>query len=138
MLKGIRARLDAAIDQEKELVWAVATLAFFRFFLLGELPPENDASYTQMTHLIWGDIAVDNREDPSILQVHLKRSKCDQFGRGMDVFVGRTKNELCPVAAVLLYLTARGSSQGPLFIDSHQRPLTKSKFVTRIRSLLDE
>ena len=26
----------------------------------------------------------------------------------------------------------------PALIDSHQRPLTKSKFVTRIRSILDE
>ena len=56
----------------------------------------------------------------------------------MDVFVGRTRNELCPVAAVLSYLAVQGSSQGPLFTDTRQQLLTKTRFVARIISVLDK
>ena len=138
MLRSVRAKLEATQEAEKELVWAVATLAFFGFFRLGELLLDRDAAYTPTAHLSWGDIAADSRDDPSMLRVHLKRSKCDQFGMGVDVFVGRTRCELCPVAAVLSYLAVRGSSQGPIFIDSRQQPLTKAKFVARIRNILAE
>ena len=120
------------------MTWAVASLAFFGFFRLGELLLDKDATYLEAAHLSWGDIAVDNRDNPAILQVHLKRSKCDQFGPGVDVVVGRTLNELCPVAAVLTYLAARGSAPGPLFIDTARRPVAKAKFNNRIQGILDE
>ena len=95
-------------------------------------------AYVEAVHLSWGDIAANSRNDPSALRVHLKRYKCDQFKRAVDVFVGRTHNDLCPVAAVLAYLAACGSVPGPLFIDANHRPLTTTKFVTRIQGILDE
>ena len=75
---------------EKQLVWAVASLAYFGFFRLGELLVDTADEYDLAVHLSWGDVAVDNRTSPSMVKVHLKRSKCDQFGRGVDVVVGRT------------------------------------------------
>ena len=75
---------------------------------------------------------------PSMLRIHLRWSECDQVEEGVDVFVGRTKNELCPAVAVLSYLAVRGSSQGPLFIDTRQQPLTKPKSVAMIRTILAE
>lgn len=113
-------------------------MAFFGFFRLGELLPENETAYARATHLSWGDVAVDDRHQPTMLRIHLRRSKCDQFGRGVDVFVGRTANEICPVAATLAYFALRGGTEGPLFIDSQRRPLTKDKFVKRIRDILRE
>ena len=118
MLGAIHTALNAASDNERDLIWAVASLVFFEFFDLGELLMDKESVYTQATHLSWGDVATDSRDKPSMLRVHLKRSKYDQFGRGVDVFVGRTGNVLCPVAAVLAYLAVRGSSPGPLFIDA--------------------
>ena len=35
MLRAIRSTLDTASDPERELIWAVASLAFFGFFRLG-------------------------------------------------------------------------------------------------------
>ena len=60
---------------------------------------------------------VDNLEAPTctMVQVHLKRSKTDQFGRGTKVFLGRTGCTLCPVAAVLGYIAATGTAEGPFF-----------------------
>ena len=52
----------------------------------------------------WSDVAVDNHESPSVIRIHLRRSKTDQFGRGVDIYLGATGDELCPVAALLAYL----------------------------------
>ena len=33
----------------------------------------------------WGDVTVNDLAVPTTLKVHLSRSKCDQFGKGVDV-----------------------------------------------------
>ena len=40
------------------------------------------------------------------------------------------------MATVLLAVC--GSSSGPLFVDTQKQPLTKARFVTRIRGILEE
>ena len=66
---------------------------------------ETADEYDRAVHLSWGDVAVDSsRTSLSVVKVHLKRSKCDQFGRGVDVVVGRTDTRICPVAAVVSYI----------------------------------
>lgn len=47
---------------------------------------------------------VDDKMDPTCLLVRIKASKTDQTCQGITLCVGRTYNELCPVAAVLTYL----------------------------------
>ena len=138
VLRSIREQLDVSRARDRELTWAVASLAFFGFFRLGELLPESEEAYARATHLSWGDVAINNAHQPTMLKIHLKRSKCDQFGRGTDVFVGRTTDEICPVAATLAYFAVRGGTEGPLFIDAQRKPLTKAKFVGRIRDILGE
>ena len=73
MLGAIRAVLDAASDQERELVWAVVSLAFFGFFHLGELLVDADSACTEATHLSWGDVVVNSQDEQSMLRVHLKQ-----------------------------------------------------------------
>ena len=82
-----------------------------------------------------GDI-VDDQANPSIICFFLKRSKCDQFGTGVEVFIGKTGKPVCPVTAVLAYLSSRGDGPGPFFKDSHGKPLTKSMFIREVRSAL--
>ena len=62
-------------------------------------------------------------------QIHLKTSKCDQFGQGADVVVGVTGTDICPVSALSQYLVGR---QGPFFLDEDGKPLTKPDFVRRL------
>ena len=71
-----------------------------------------------------------------MVKVRLKCSKTDPFRQGVDVYVGRTGQVLCPVSALLNYLVAHGSEEGLLFDFSDGSPLTKSKFVGKIRVLL--
>ena len=51
-----------------------------RIFRLGELLVETVGQYDRAVHLSWEDVVVDNRTSPSMVRVHLKRSKCDRSG----------------------------------------------------------
>ena len=76
-------------------------------------------------HLLFADLAVDNLAQPSMLRIHLKVSKTDTFGRGVDMVIGKTTNNLlCPIRAMLDNLLASGSGQGPLFRFRIGKPLS--------------
>ena len=69
------------------------------------------------------------------MRIHLKHSKTDQQQLGVDLYVGRTFNNLCPVAAMLAYLALRGQTEGPLFmVDS--KPLSREFLVQWLRETL--
>jgi hypothetical protein len=75
-------------------------LAFFGFLRVGELTSPDDASYDLSVHLSFADIAVDDPFRPSFVRVAIKQSETDPFRRGVDLFLGRTGNDLCPVGAI--------------------------------------
>ena len=76
--------------------------------------------------LSWGDVSIDNRDDPSVIRVYLCFSKCDQYGRGVKVYVGRCVSIwLYPVAAVTSYMACRGPKPGPFFQLGSGRTQTK-------------
>ena len=58
-----------------------------------------------------GDVSLNDSVNPSMVRVHIKASKTDPFRRGVYVYLGKTGNELCPVAAVAAYMVVRGSLQ---------------------------
>ena len=75
-------------------------------------------------------------EKPSSLRIRIKASKTDPFQQGVDIFVWRTGNELCPVAVTLAYMVQRGPGPGPLFKFQDGKPLTCQRFVARVREAL--
>lgn len=97
----------------------------------------NALSYDPSSHLSFGDIAVDSITLPSMLQVTLKSSKTDPFRKGVNIYVGKTDNFLCPVSALLKYFALRGDRPGMLFKFEDNSLLTKSKFTQHLRILLD-
>ena len=123
-------------DVDTIMLWAAAVMCFFGFFRAGELTIPNLSAYDKSIHLSWGDVTVDNTLQPRMLKVTLKRSKTDQLGKGVDVFIGKTDCPLCPIAAVLAYMVARGSHHGPFFKFADGRALTKPKFTHHIRLAL--
>ena len=104
VLAKIRQALSNSSNLERLVLWAIACTAFFGFFRLGELLPESANAFNASTDLAWGDVAVDSHLAPTMIQIHLKKSKCDQFGAGSDVLVGSTGEELCRVRAILNYI----------------------------------
>lgn len=67
---------------------------------------------------------VDNPSNPNIIKVRIKASKTDPFRNGVDVYIGKTGQLLCPVSALLNYLAVRGCNQGLLFQFANHSPLT--------------
>ena len=120
------------------MVWAVCSAAFFGFFRLGELLMSAPSGFNPAIHLAWRDVCVDCIERPTTVRVHLRVSKCDQFGRGVDVFLNRVDSPVCPVAALLAYMVVRGSAPGPFFVTEDGSVLVKSVFVSALRELLVE
>ena len=118
--------------------WAAVTLCFFGFFRSGEITLPSQGAFNPGKHLSWGDVAIDSPTKPRALKVHLRQSKTDQFGKGMDVVIGSTGDPLCPVAAVSAYMAIRGGAAGPFFVFPDGTPLTKAKFVDITRQALSE
>ena len=79
---------------------------------------------------------INDRSAATMMKFHLRKSKCDQFGTGADILVGRSGCQLCPVAAILAYMKERGGHPGAFFIDDNRVPITKGKFVARVRDAL--
>ncbi len=64
-------------------------------------------------HLSFDDVTVDSFSNPSTLKVRIKASKINPLRVGVDVYVGKPGDVLCPVPAVLAYMVARGKNPGP-------------------------
>lgn len=62
---------------------------------------------------------MDDKENPSMVRIPLKKSKCDQFGSGVDVVLGRVGTTLCPVSALLHYIAARGATPSWSLLPGH-------------------
>ena len=123
-----------AVSYDEALLWAAATTCFFGFFRAGELTVPTPSAFNSAIHLAWGDVSIS--EDGRMLRVFLKRSKTDQYGRGVEVFIGSTGDLLCPVDAVRVYAARRGSGEGAFFRTANGVPLSKPRFVEMVRSAL--
>ena len=81
-------------------------------------------------------VSCDSRCEPKLCCIRLKTSKTDPLRKGVDVFVGATGKDLCPVRAMVYYLSLRGTSLGFLFRYMNGKPLTKDKLVSKMRAIL--
>ena len=126
-------RPDPIVIYDNVMLGAAATLCFFRS---GEITVPAISAFNERRHLAWGDVAVDRANPPALIKIHLKHSKCDQLGNGVDVVVGRTGTDVCPVTLTLRYVKERGPTAGPFFLRQDGTPLTKAFFVSRVREAL--
>ena len=85
------------------MLWAACSITFFGLLRAREITMPTRSAFQSNTHLAWEDVSVDNVQKPKILKVHLKVSKCDQFGNGIDIFLGRIESPMCTVSAALSY-----------------------------------
>lgn len=140
ILRQIKAIWEVHRGQDPDIVmlWAAACLGFFGFLRAGEMTVPSDSGYEADVHLNRSDIAVDDPRKPTVLRVTIKQSKTDPFRRGIDIFLGKTATDLCPVTAMLNYLLVRGTGEGPLFKFRDGRSLTRQRLVDAIREALQE
>ena len=124
-------------EHNTAMLWAGQQHVSFLFFRAGELTVPSQAAFDSAMHLAWGDIAVDEGQPPPTVRYVLKRSKTDQFWQGMAVFMGATRNELCPVRATIVFVVVRGDAPGLFFCFEDGTTLTKARFVMQVREALD-
>ena len=120
----------------RAMLWAACCIAFFGFLRIGEMVVPSQEAYDPSVHLNFSDVSVNNPERPTMLKICIKQSKTDPFRKGVDLFLGKTDADICPVRALLNYLIMRGRAQGPLFILEDGRFLTRQYFVTAVRGAL--
>ena len=112
------------------------TTLLFRFS--GEITIPSCSSYDPVVHLNCNNISVDSPTHPSIIKIRIKCSKTDPFHQGVDVYVGKTNQLLCPITSITLRYMVRIKACYRVFRFSNGSPLTKSKFVKRFRTLLQQ
>ena len=115
------------------MLWAACCMAFFGFMRCGEFTVANRTSDPPIKST---DVALDSHTNPSLARAWLRKAKCDPFGKGVCIYLGKSGTTVCPVAAIVNYLVARPREVGPLFVWADGSPLTRDCFVGRIRSIL--
>ena len=120
------------------MIWAACCLAYFGLLRVSEFTISSPNHLDPSKDLLLSDIALDNRESPSLIQITLKQSKGDQFRKGEKIYVGRTTHAVCPVHALVQYLARRGHTPGPLFSFSDSKWLTRDSFSTALNKALEE
>ena len=93
----------------------------------------SERCFDLQVHLCYEDIKVDDKRNPTYLQVSIKASKTDPYRQGVKLYIGATNVELCPVTAVISFKVARDNSSGPLFRRQDGKYMTGDFFVSAIR-----
>lgn len=138
ILLKIRTAWDGSSEWDKIMLWAAMCICFFGFLRCGEVVVPGELNFDPSQHLTFADIAVDNVSHPTFMKVGIKQSKTDPFRKGTEIIIGRTGGALCPVAATLSYMVLRGPGSGPFFMFRDGRPLTRQRFVTALRDILQQ
>ena len=136
ILQKIRKEIFKNPSFNNKMLWATCTLCFFGFLRSGEICVPSEQEYDAGAHLSFSDVAIDNFSSPSTMQVRIKASKTDPFRIGVDIYLGRASSGLCPISAMLQYLSVRGGESGPLFRSDDGKPLTRPRFVEELRGVL--
>ena len=113
-------------NYQSRMLWAVCCLGYFGFLRSGEFTMSD---LSTAPSICASDLEVDSHQNPSIVRVHLCRAKTNPFGAGVSIYVGRTGTPLCPVSALLNFMTVCPQGGGPLFVHEDSSPLTRSWFV---------
>ncbi len=118
------------------MLWAAACLCFFGCLRAGEALAPDSGEFDPKAHLTFDDIAIDSFEEPKLIRVRIKEYKTDRLRRGADMTVGRTRERVCPVKALLAFIVQRKAGPGPFFVDESGVALTRRSFVSEVKKAL--
>lgn len=120
----------------KVLIWAACSVGFFSFLCTGEFLVPDGAQFDPCRHLSLANLNLVSSAPQWRFVVTIKTSKTDQFFQGAQVVLGATGLNLCPVAALLDYLSSRCHAPGPLSILPKGSPLHRPQFVAEVQQAL--
>ena len=114
MVNKAHAVLVKESSYESTMMWAAMCTEVFGFLRSGEFSVMSKKSYELIKHLSFSDISVDSHTAPSLPRLSLRHPKTDHFGKGVAITLARNDSTICPVTALVNYLTVRGLSEGSL------------------------
>ena len=120
------------------MIWAACCLTFFGFLRVSKFTIPADNQYDESCHLSFNSVSVDNRDNPQQLRISIKHSKTDPFRKGVDIFLGMTGDNICPVKGILPYLAMRDNHKVLLFVFQDGRSLTRQRFSSALDGLLKQ
>ena len=129
-IKAVLARNPTGYDNT--LLWAACCQAFFGFLRCGEFTVPSQEAYDSDMHLSLADIALYDKNNPTVIQVTIKQSETDPFRQGVDLYLEKTGKDICPVCAFIPYFVIRGAKPGPLFVFADRR----QRFASLVTSTL--
>ena len=139
MMNRIRAAL--ALDPhsfQNRALWAACCIGFFGFLRCSEFVVPDSGPFDPQVHLCLADIVYVHNETHNYIEVQIKASKTDQYRQGTRVALGATGTPICPVSALLDYLTIRGNRPGALFINENGSPMRRGQFVIKVQQALQQ
>ena len=134
ILRSIKAVWESLTsDLDVEMLWAACCVAFFGFLRVGEMTLPSNGSYDAAVHLSLGDIAMDNPAISSSCKSVHQAVQDRPVLPGSEPISGKTRSDLCPVAAFLNYLVVRGPTPGAMFCFEDSCLLTRQCFVEAVK-----
>ena len=118
------------------LIWSACCLGFFGFLHCREFLIPDGQQFDANRHLSLADVTLDRSPMQWQFYLFISASKTDQFWQGSQVVLGAAGSDLCPVVALLDYLSLRGDVAGPLFSKQSGFPLHRSLFVQKVQEAL--
>ena len=120
------------------MIWAACCLALSGFLRSSEFTVLAQDCFDNSVHLSPQDIAIDCQHSPSMIKVSIKQSKTDHFRQGIDLYLGKTDKDICPVKGIFAYLAIRDNQPGPLFMGNDGKMLTCQIFSTELDCILSK
>ena len=102
------------------MLWAASSWHFLDLLCSGEITIPSDSAYDGGAYLDFKDVTVDCLH---CSQMHLKASTTHPFRVGIDIFVGKTDNELCLVTTLFSYMVVWGDG----------KPLSRTRSVPEVK-----
>ena len=132
ILRGFLALWSDNNNPDNTMLWAACCLGFFGFLRSGEFTVQSVGATDPP--LLQSDIALYSRENPTVVSVKICRSKTDPFRVGVSLYLGITKDFICPVKSLAAYLALRPKEDGPLFLWKEGSALTRDQLVREVKS----
>lgn len=103
-MKEVRDKLPNTFDGKNENAMGGHIPMFLRLLTFGGYNNSHRLIIRKGAHLNYEDVAMDRLHSPRLVKVRIRASKTDPFRVGVDIFFGKTANQLCPVTAILSYM----------------------------------
>ena len=120
---------SSRLFQDKIMIWAAITTAFFGFLRISEYTSTHKTSHDPTLTLLLSDVSF----GLDCVSLNIKASKTDPFRQGVTVRIAANHSFLCPVAALLSYLPLHPTGLGPLFAFQNKKFLTRSDINTILK-----